>query len=328
MHKLRFRWVTAAVALIGLIVLVRWGWVSPEVSEADCRLSENGAWISVDWTSREVDETAVKELAKSAVVRKIRYFFPYTTYLKSDGTFSPTYDHAAEFVGKFRRFNHEVRLLAWIGIPLANDSPVGVKGWVNLDDRATRAKIAALAAELVDKEGFDGIHLDVETVRNDDPNFLLLLEEVKSAIGPEHMASVAGSHWTPAFLNGLPPRGLRWTDLYYQSVAERVDQIATMTYDSYAPHPAIYRLWLREQVRGISRSLSNSGATLLWGISVSREDTLSHRPGAENLSSGLAGICAGLSGLPEPNPAVRGVAIYADWEFMPTDQQIWDEWQR
>ncbi len=323
MHKFRFRWVVAAVALISLIALMRWGWVSPDASGANCRLLENGAWISVDWTSREVDETSVKELAESATARNIKYLFPYTTYLKSDGAFSPTYDHAAEFVAEFRRSNREVRLLAWIGIPLANDSPIGVQGWVDLDDRATRARIAALAAALVEKDGFDGVHLDVETVRNGDPNFLLLLEEVRSAIGPEHLVSVSGSHWASAFLNELPPGGLRWADLYYRSVAERVDQIVTMTYDSYAPHPALYRLWLREQVHGISRSLSNSNVTLLWGISVSREDTLSHRPGAENLSSGLAGICAGLS----PDRAAQGVAIYADWEFTPADQQIWDEWQ-
>ncbi len=324
MRKFRLRWVIAAVALIGLLALVRWGWVSPEVAGTNCRLSENGAWISVDWTSKAIDGASVKELAASAADRKIKYLFPYATYLKSDGTFNPTYDHAAEFVAEFRRFSREARLLAWIGIPLANDSPVGVKGWVNLDDRATRTKIATLAAELVDKDGFDGIHLDVETVRNDDPGFLLLLEEVKSAIGPEHMVSVSGSHWAPAFFNELPPKGLRWTSPYYRSVAERVDQIATMTYDSYAPHPALYRLWLREQVRGISQSLSNSDATLLWGISVSREDTLSHRPAAENISSGLAGICAGLS----PDQATQSVAIYADWEFTPTDQQIWEEWQR
>ena len=258
----------------------------------------------------------------------MRYIFPYTTYLRSDGTFNPTYEHAAEFVAAFRQFNAEALLLAWVGIPLKSDGPFGVKGWVDLGDRATRAKIVAFIAELMKEGHFDGIHLNVETVHNNDPNFLLLLEEVRASIGSEYMISVAGSHWAPALLNELPPRNFRWTDVYYRSVAERVDQIATMTYDSYAPHAAIYRLWLREQVRGISQSLSNSDATLLWGISVSHEDTLSHRPNVENLSSGLAGICAGLSSLPQPNQAVRGVAIYADWEFAPADQQIWDEWQR
>jgi hypothetical protein len=247
--------------------------------------------------------------------------------LKSDGTFNPTYEHAAEFVTAFRQFNDEAHLLAWVGIPLKNDSPFGVKGWVDLSDRATRAKIVTFVANLVKEADFDGVHLNAETVHNNDADFLLLLEEIRVAMGPKPMISVAGSHWAPTLLNELPPRDFRWTDFYYQSVAQRVNQIATMTYDSYSPHSAIYRLWLREQVHGISRSLSNSNTKLLWGVSVSREDTLSHHPGVENLSSGLAGICAGLADLPRPNHVVQGVAIYADWEFTPTDQQIWSAWQ-
>ena len=152
MHKLRFLWVAAAVALIGSIALVRWGWVSPEVSDANCRLSKNGAWISVDWTSKPVDESAVRKLAEDAAARRIRYIFPYATYLRPDGTFNPTYEHAAEFVATFRHFNDQALLLAWIGIPLKSDSPLGVKGWVDLTDRATRSKIVAFSAELM-KEG-------------------------------------------------------------------------------------------------------------------------------------------------------------------------------
>jgi len=55
-------------------------------------------------------------------------------------------------VAAFRQFNAEALLLAWIGIPLKSDNPLGVKGWVDLTDRATRSKIVAFSAELM-KEG-------------------------------------------------------------------------------------------------------------------------------------------------------------------------------
>ncbi len=109
-----------------------------------------------------------------------------------------------------------------------------------------------------------------------------------------------------------------------QAVASRVDQIATMTYDSLMPLPALYRLRMREQVRGIGRSLAQSDVALLIGIPVSRERTLTHKPKTGALTHGLAGLCAGLldtealgaERLPE------GVAMYAAWEAEPADWEI------
>jgi hypothetical protein len=110
----------------------------------------------------------------------------------------------------------------------------------------------------------------------------------------------------------------------YQEVGQRVEQIATMTYDSSAFHPALYRLWIREQVKGIRGSLENSDVELFIGISVSREQTRSHRPNIESLENGLAGLCAGLT---KPHN-IQGIAIYADWEFSQSDWKLWEIWQR
>ena len=171
---------------------------------------------------------------------------------------------------------------------------------------------------------FDGVHLNVETVRDGDRSYLLLLEEVRDAIGPGRILSVAGSYWLPKALNELPfAEGFKWSGEYYGAVANQVDQIATMTYDSLMLHPVLYRLWLREQVRGIGRSLADSEVELLIGISVSRERTMTHRPSAENMESGLAGICAGLQGT---KCKADGVTVYAAWEANESDWQIWETW--
>lgn len=289
---------------------------------ADCRFRQNGAWISVDWVSTPVKDSAVRALAENASKRKIQYLFAYTTYVKPDGTFNPTFDHAPDFVSQFRRFNQEGLVFAWIGIPLRNDHSIGVKGWVDLADPATRQKIVTFVGELMARADFDGVHLNVETVRNNDPAFLHLLDDVRTAIGSKRKISVAASHWMPSALNVLPVlRDFRWTDVYYRQVAKRVDQIVTMTYDSYSPLPAIYRLWVREQVRGISASLSDSPVELLVGISVSKEETLSHHPQVENLQNGLVGVCADLLN----RSVIDGMAIYADWDFSQSDDKIWNE---
>ncbi len=322
-----FRWVITGTILASLAILTWWGWGSPRTS--NCILPKNGAWISVDWTSQSASQDALAQLARDASTRNIHYLFPFTTYLRPDGTFSPSFDYAADFVSRFHRSEPEIQVLAWVGIPLKNNRSIGVQGWVDLADPATRQKIVTFVAKLMEEAEFDGVHLNVETVQNNDPDFLQLLQEMRSAIGPQRMISVTGSHWTPGLLNTLPlVKDFRWTSDYYQAVAGRVDQIATMTYDSYMPTPALYRLWLREEVRGISSSLANSEVELLIGISVSRENTFSHHPTVEDLQNGLGGLCAAQANSSRPGDKVQGVAIYADWEFAEKDWQIWQEWQK
>ena len=135
--------------------------------------------------------------------------------------------------------------------------------------------------------------------------------------------SVAGSQWVPDQLNRSFIKDFRWTTAYYQEVGERVDQIGTMTYDSHMPRAAFYRTWMREQITGISNSLAEVDVELLVGISVSSEETGSHRPDSETLADGLAGLCA----TTETDTTVDGVVIYADWDFSADDDEVWIKWQ-
>ena len=312
--------------LIVIYVLVSfWGGTPADFSNPNCKFTQNAAWVGVDWTSQPVDEIAIRQLSESAKSRNLKYLFPYVSYLKSDGSFSLSYQYAKEFISTFRKSNKDIQILAWIGLPIANNRLIGVQGWVDLSDQETREQIVQFITDLVKQSNFDGVHINAETVQNNDPYFLNLLDDVRQNIGKDKIVSIAGSHWIPDYINILPIiHDVRWTRSYYQKVGQRADQIATMTYDSYAFHPALYRLWMREQVKGISSSLENSDVGLFIGISVSQEKTLSHRPPVESLANGLAGLCAGIT-----NPkAVQGVAIYADWEFADSEEQLWQAWQR
>jgi hypothetical protein len=84
---------------------------------------------------------------------------------------------------------------------------------------------------------------------------------------------------------------------------------------------------MREQVKGIRISLAKLPTELLFGISISREVTSSHRPSAESLAAGLAGVCAGLM-QEERESQISGIALYASWDARQTD---WDQlkvWSR
>lgn len=323
MQKSHRRSIFLGVLIVIFILPVLWVWTPGDFSNPNCKLTNNAAWISVDWTSQPVDETSVKELAESAKSRNLKYLFPYVSYVKADGSFNPTYKYAKDFVTTFEKFNKNTRLFAWIGIPLADNPSIGMPGWVDLSDQNTRKKIVLFISDQLTQANFDGVHVDAEIVRNNDPHFLTFLEELRQNIGKDKIISIAAWHWYPDYPNLWLTNDFDWTSAYYQEVGQRVDQIAPMTYDSAMPYPALYRLWMSEQVKGIRKSLENVDTELLFGISVSLEETY-HRPMAENLANGLAGVCAGLSDQKD----VQGVAIYADWEFSESDLQVWQAWQK
>lgn len=318
---------TLFVCLVIIAALIAWCWVPPHFRTAACQLTDNAAWVSVDWISQPPEQARVSRLARDAATRRLRYLYPFTTYIKENGSFNASYEHAAEFVRMFRSFNDDTALLAWIGIPVQNPRPFGPDGWVDLQDAEQRARIVQFAVDIVEIARFDGIHLDIEHVNNGDPAYLALLEETKEALGPEHRLSIAANDWLPTWLNWLPVLGgYKWSDAYVRQVAERVDQIAVMSYDSMMPMGWLYRLWLREQTRGFGSSLADSEVELLLGVSVSRERTTTHKPVAENLQNGLSGICAGIATSADARRVVSGVAIYASWEADETDWQVWQDW--
>lgn len=317
----------AIAAMIGIFTLLRHAWTPPDCIMPVDTLPENAAWLSVDWTSRVPDHMMVRQLAVDAYARRLRYLLPFVSYVRPDGTFNPTYTHAAEFVSVYRSFDKRSRLLAWIGIPVRNTQPFGMHGWVDLADSNERRKIADFAAYLTHTIGFDGVHLDVEPVAGDNAHYLRLLEEVRIAIGTSHLLSVAGNHWQPMMLSRLPfVRAYGWSGEYLQAVAMRADQIVAMAYDSSAPWAALYRFWIREQVRGLNQALVNSPAQLIIGVSVSREVTWTHNPTAENLHNGLAGVCAALSRIGPMERKVAGIAMYASWEADVSDWMTWERW--
>lgn len=315
--------IAAAAVAAGLFA---WGSI-PASALQTCSLVNNAAWLSVDWTSRSFSDEQISSLAVQARQRKLAYLYPFTTYLQQDGTFSAPESQSADFVKKYKQINPDTRLLAWIGVPLLNSHSYGVQGWVDLTQPAIRRQITAYAARLVKDTGFDGIHIDVETIWNDDQAFLTLLDEMRAAIGPGALLSLATPHWMPPPLDRLPwVSTLRWSGAYYRDVALRSDQLVLMGYDSWVPVEALYRLWLREQVRGIDLALRGTPAQFIVGISVSREISRSHIARVETLAAGLAGTCAAISDKASQVGQPAGVALYASWAAADADWQLWDAW--
>jgi hypothetical protein len=281
----------------------------------------NAVWLGVDWVNNTHDESEIIALANELDRRQVRDIFVYVSYLKPDGEFNPTYDHAAEFVQAIKAAQPSLKIQAWIGLPVTG-SGLFADGYVDLSERDTRNKIVAFSADLVQQMGFDGVHLDPEPVASDDANVLMLLEELRPAIGTQNMISIAARQVLPILSDARLPliEKMRWRVSYYRKIAQRVDQIAVMTYDSSLPLAFLYRQWMRFQVIEISRAVADAGVDLLFGVPTSEEWTSSHWPGAENITSGLKGVVDGLNDAQARPSVVTGVAFYPYWE---TDENEW-----
>lgn len=274
-------------------------------------------WLGVEWVNEPHNPEEIAILADVLTKQQIRYVFVYTTYLKPNGRFNPTYAYAAEFVPTLKAVNPDLNVQAWIGLPLM---------YVDLSDAFVRKKITQLCVDLTE-EGFDGIHLDPEPISSNDLNVLTLLEEVRDALGQEFTLSMATRRIWPIFPNVEWPfvGRVAWHASYYRKVASLVDQIVVMTYDSAMPLACLYRHWMRFQVIGISRAVDGTSVQLFFGVPASEEMTWTHYPWAENMSSGLKGVIDGLNDAVSRPIAVTGVAIYPHWETDATEWRIYEE---
>ena len=286
---------------------------------------QNAAWLSVDWSKDAHTTDEIRALADEMMRYQVQTIFVYVSYLKPGAYFNPTFDHAAEFVRAYKVLRPDSTVEAWIGIPLDKPSTFG-KGYVRIDDPAVRRQITEFCRRLVAEMGFDGVHLDPEPIPSGDEDTLLLLDEMRVAIGPDKILSLATREIVPIWNDAPWPAewGL-WTAGYYRRVAGRVNEIAAMTYDSTLRSPWLYEQWMRFQVIGITRAVQETRAQLLIGVPTSEEATWSHVPHAENMRTGLRGLIAGLNDANAVPQTVTGVAIYPHWE---TDATEWAEYDK
>lgn len=273
---------------------------------------KNGIWLGVEWVSDPHTDAEISALAYNLAQHQIRYVFAYASYLRTDTVeFNSRYDHAADFVKAFKAAEPNIKLLAWLGVPMPS-----LGGAADLANPAIRQKVTAISAYFVHNLGFDGVHLDPETVVSGDQNAIALLDEVRSAIGSEAILSLATEKIQPI----LPDQSffgthIGWSSQYYRQIAQHVDQIAVMAYDSSLSIDWLYREMVRFQVIGVSQAVSGTGVEVLFGIPASQEATRTHNPTVETIQNGLQGVIDGLNDLDAMPSAFSGISIYPAWEM-------------
>ncbi|MEV5409477.1 hypothetical protein AB0K60_11660 [Thermopolyspora sp. NPDC052614] len=277
-------------------------------------------WLGHAWVDGRRTEADVAALAVRLRATGIRDVYVHSGPYGWDGALSPTkYPNAGNFLKWWRKHLPDVRVSAWLG--------QAVKNGLDLGDPAARRRVVAGAADLT-RLGYDGIHYDFEPVNDGDPNLLAVLRATRTAIGPDRPLSVATHQIEP--LSGVrhPLRLVMghdkyWTTAYFRQVADLVDQVAIMTYDSFLPFESLYG---GHVVRQATLALENlpPHKTILIGAPAYHDHGWSRLDASESVAVAAEGARLALTDHGSPRERF-GLAPYVD--FAATEQD-WREYQQ
>jgi hypothetical protein len=300
--------------------LAYWLW-SPGLDVRDGRHDrrKNGIWLSHGWLgadkwfiengkSNELQNfrnpDSIRLLAEKLRRNHITDVFPHLCPAEPNGSLPMV---GAAQVERFLDAFDGFRVMPWVGGPNGVNVRLGVPKW--------RAAFAANVQELVTAHPrLAGVQINVEPLPNGDTNFLTLLEELRRALPPGKLLSVAAY---PPATRWHPYTDVHWDEAYFREVAKRSDQMAVMMYDVGQHMPKFYQHlmvnWTQETLAW------SEGKPVLLGVPTYNNAGVDyHDPKVENLTNALLGIHRGLSRT-EPSANYQGVAIYCDWETSPAD---------
>ena len=321
---IRKRWPLPAFLLVAIIIvgLAAYLFAPPlpdlRLPRADLRLA---VWLGVTWSMDEHDTAEVRQLARTLQAQSIDEIYVYVSYLRADDAFNSTYGQAETFAAQMKRHAPGMRILAWIGVPISVERADGTTIANRLHSAQIREQIAQFSRFAVEELGFDGIHLNAELIADGDPMYLDTLDQVRQGLPPEAFLSVTAHPLRmvkPVTTMPYPVLSHHWSHGYLKQVAQKVDQIVLMAYDSGLVFPRDYLNWVSWQTMASQEALQQTGTELLIGLPSSEEWTPSHQTQAETLRIALSGLREGLS------ERLDGIAIYPFWETGVNEWQLID----
>jgi hypothetical protein len=153
--------------------------------------ADKAVWLGVTWVMDAHTDEEIVALARDLKSHSIDYVFAYVSYLKPGDVFNPTFEHARDFVRRFREEAPQITLLAWIGVPMQITPSDGQYIANRLTNPPIREIIAEFSARTVMEFGFDGVHLNAEAIPDGDTAYIATLQAIESALPSEAYLSVA-----------------------------------------------------------------------------------------------------------------------------------------
>ncbi len=312
--------VLAAASIVPIAVVLQ----SYPRSELSFDTGSNGLWVGHRWyTGREVrTDDRVPEIELGRLVARlrdsgIRYVFVHTGPLLEDGSIE---DSADPLFSALIDAYPEGIFLAWLGARVEK---------VRLGEPSWRQAVVVTIQRLVE-EGFDGVHFNLEPLRDGHAGYLELLADVRARFGDDWIISQA----TPrSALFGLaigPMRRSFWSGGFYRATMDIADQTVLMAYDTQLPWDLAYGGFVRDQTRRlIVGACAARRHEVLIGVPSYHDSTSNTDPEIENIGNAVLGVRSALESLSGKSACFRGISVYAHWVTNDDEwQQFDDVWRR
>ncbi len=285
-----------------------------KVSDGRHDLGRNGVWMQHGWlghddwferyqrdTQRFRNKAALEKLAVNFSSQRFTYLFPHLCPCQRSGQIdSVDHDQVERFLDHFP----DQQVIPWIG------------GVLNehcfLDNERWRKEFIHSTVALLDRHPrLAGVQINIEPLPSGNTDFLQLLTELRAAMQKDKILSVA-AYPPPTILHPFP--SVHWEESYFRSVAERVDLLVPMMYDTSIRLPKFYQHLMKNWTHQV---LTWSGETqVLLGVPAYDDGGADyHDPRVENLEHSLHGIHAALASYPSLPQNYQGIAIYSEWEM-------------
>lgn len=316
--KTRIFWVCIVYTVIKLILTAFHFFYAPAVPRThNFNRSDNAAWIRHQWFSEPQNSEQTEQMARMLEKMQISTVFIHVGPMDSRGNI-PLHDRSIWLENRRLLKNRmpSLKILAWLGGVNASKFGPG-DDTLNLADERLLSSIADTAGILTDKCRFDGVHLNIEPLSDNETAFVELLQRIRRKTGGR-ILSVASPHiigyelMADGVRTASKGKVALWGPAFYRRVAANCDQIALMGYDSINQTDATYKKFIAYQIKHISEALQGTSCKLLVGLPTYEEKTFCHNPKVETLKIGLEGTIIGLSRT-DNTDVFQGVAIYALW---------------
>ncbi|MFD0773408.1 hypothetical protein ACFQZ2_05645 [Streptomonospora algeriensis] len=306
------------VVALGAAVLVRMQFTGEPASWAVSEGS-NALWMGRAWVDGRYGEAELARLKPRIENGGISDVYVHVGPLEYDGRLDPAeHPELKGFLRMFRGELPDVRVSARVGRRVEEGGP-------DLGDEAVRERVVEASARLVEA-GADGVHYDFEAVPDNDPGLLELLELTRDRLPRDALLSSSVPTVEPlgglAFTLGLVlPEDPFWSSGYLGRVAEHLDQVAVVSYETGMPTEGLYGGFVVRQTR-VALDAVPEDVQLLMGVPAHPDDHAARNPEAETVEAAVRGIRLGLSEGGERRKRF-GTALYAD--FSATGGQ-WDSY--
>ncbi|GAA4783610.1 hypothetical protein [Streptomyces ziwulingensis] len=294
-------------------------------AEGTTTRNKDAIWLGHAWVDGRKTDADLAALGRRLDGTGIRDLYVHTGPLEHDGTLPRSlYPKARRLTDAVHEELPGVRVHAWLGDVLATESPDGMR----LERAATRTAVVAATRQVL-REGFDGVHFDLEPAHSGDRDYLTLLDAVRRVTEERHVELSVAAHQIdplPALhsvagtVTGHPKW---WSQEYFGQVARRVGQIAVMSYDTMQPTEGTYGGYVAQQT-SLALEVTPDTTDLLMGLPFYHENRFGHWAHAETVPAAVRGVRLGLSRT-DAGRERFGVALYVDFAATEADWAAYRE---